>query len=88
VRESYIRENIAETVISIIIEIVSSNRLGFFIADNAAKNNTIIRAIITYLYPNIKNPNSKRIRYLDYIINLIVKAFLFGNDADAFKKES
>jgi hypothetical protein len=28
------------------------------------------------------------VRYLSYIINLVIKAFLFGNDADSFKEES
>jgi hypothetical protein len=28
------------------------------------------------------------VRYLGYIINLAVKAFLFGKDADAFEEES
>jgi hypothetical protein len=56
---------------------VNSNRLGFFIGDNASENNTVIRAIITYLYFNEKDFNFKRIRYIGHIINLAVKAFLF-----------
>jgi hypothetical protein len=88
VRGLYTGENIAEAVIPIIAGMVNSNRLGFFIADNAAENGTAIRAIFTYLYPDIKDPNSRRVRYLGHIINLTAKAFLFGNDADAFEEES
>jgi hypothetical protein len=66
----------------------SSNRLGFFIGDNAPENGTAIRAIITHLCPNEKDPNSRRVRYLGHIIKLAAKAFLFGHDADAFEEES
>jgi hypothetical protein len=34
---------------------------------------------------DIKDPNSRRVRCLGYIINLAAKAFLFGKNADAFK---
>jgi hypothetical protein len=56
---------------------ISVNRLGFFMGDNAFKNGTVIRVIIAYFYPNEKDPNSRRVRCLGYIINLAVKAFLF-----------
>jgi hypothetical protein len=88
VRGAYIRENIDKTVISIIKEMVSSDRLGFFIGDNASENGTAIKAIITYLYFNEKDLNSKRVRCLGYIINLAVKAFLFRKDIDVFEKKS
>jgi hypothetical protein len=77
VRGAHTRENITETVIPIIKEIISIDRLEFFIGDNASENGIIIRAIITYLYSNEKDFNSKRVRYLGYIINFAVKAFLF-----------
>jgi hypothetical protein len=75
-------------VISILVAIEVKNRLEFFISDNAALNNIIIRVILGQLRSNIKNPNFRRIRYLGYIINLVIKAFLFGKDTDAFEKES
>jgi len=40
------------------------------------------------LRPNIKEPDSRRVRYLGYILNLIVKAFLFNKDADAFESDT
>ena len=36
----------------------------------------------------MKDPDSRRVRYLGHIINLAAKAFLFGKEADAFKEES
>ena len=39
------------------------------------------------LRPDIKKPNSKKVRYLKYILNLIIKRFFFSKDADIFKKD-
>jgi hypothetical protein len=52
-------------------------KLGYFIANNDARNDIYIRAILRKYRRNIKDLNSRRVRYLDYIINLAVKAFLF-----------
>jgi hypothetical protein len=83
----YIKKNITKTVIPIIKKMVNNNRLGFFIKDNASENSTAIRAIITYLYFNEKDLNFKRIRYLDYIINLAVKAFFFKKRRRRIRRE-
>ena len=37
--------------------------------------------------PDIKELSSRRVRCLRYIINLVVKAFLFGNDEESFETE-
>ena len=37
--------------------------------------------------PDIKKPKSRRVRCLGYILNLIVKVFLFNKDADVFKED-
>jgi hypothetical protein len=60
-------------------------KLGYFIADNDGRNDICIRAILKKYRPNIKDPNSRRVRCLGYIINLAAKAFLFGKIIDAFK---
>jgi hypothetical protein len=67
---------------------ISTERLGFFINDNAITNNTAIRAILAYLYLDLKDPNFKRVRCLNYIINLAARAFLFKKDAKAFEEKS
>ena len=88
IKGSYNSENIAKAVIFILKEMINIERLGFFISDNATPNNTIIQAILTHLYPDLKDPDSRRVRCLRYIINFAAKAFLFGINADAFKKKS
>jgi len=37
------------------------------------------------LQSDIKNLNNKRIYYLEYIINLATKVFLFGKDSNSFE---
>jgi hypothetical protein len=59
--------------------------LGCFIGNNLATNNVAIRYILKKLRPDIKQPNSRRVRCLGHIINLAAKAFLFGKDAEAFE---
>jgi hypothetical protein len=72
-----------------IIEIIISvKRLKFFIGDNASTNDIIIRAILIYLRPHIKDSDFRRVRCLSYIINLTAKVFFFGKNADAFEEES
>ena len=88
VRGAYIKENIAEAVIPIIKEMISSDWLGFFMGDNTSENGTAIRIIIAHLCSNEKDSNFRRVRYFSYIINLVVKAFLFRKDVEAFEEKS
>ena len=88
IKGAYSGENITKAIIPIIKEIISIERLGFFISDNIITNNIAIWAILAYLRPKLKYPDSRRVRCLEYIINLTAKAFLFGKDADAFEEES
>jgi hypothetical protein len=85
VRGAYNSKNMAEAIILVLKEMDIINKLRFFIGDNAGNNDTYIRAILRELRLDIKEPDSRRVRCLGYIINLSAKAFLFGNDSDAFK---
>ena len=84
----YSSENIAEAVIPVLLIMGIKDRIGFFIGDNASPNDTAIRAILDKIRPDIKDPDSRRVRCVGHIINLAAKAFLFGKDADAFVEES
>jgi hypothetical protein len=81
-------ENIAEAVILVLVEMGVTPRLGYFIADNADNNDICWRAICRKLRPDIKNPDSRRVRYLNHILNLVTKAFLFKKDAESFEEET
>ena len=60
-------------------------KLRYFIANNTSNNNTTVHTICQQLHLDIKDPNSRRIKYLGYIINLLIKAFLFKEDFNIFK---
>ena len=72
-------------MISVLIDIEVVPKLEYFMADNAGNNDTAVRAICRQLRSDIKNPDSRRVRCLDHIINLSAKTFLFEKDSDAFK---
>ena len=85
IKDSYNRENIAEAIILILVEIGVISNLGYFTTDNASTNNIIIKIILQRLRLNIFYPKRRRIRYLNYIINFAAKAFLFNYNKESFK---
>jgi hypothetical protein len=82
---SHTGENIAEVVVPVLKLFELVPRLGYFIADNDPSNDVAIRHILRELRPDIKEPDSRRVRCLGHIINLVAKAFLFGNDAESLE---
>jgi hypothetical protein len=82
---AYTGENITKAVMPVLIKNGILLKLGYFIANNDARNDIYIRVILRKHRPNIKDFNSRRVYCLRYIINLAAKAFLFGKNADAFK---
>ena len=85
VRGAHSGENIAEAIAPVLVEMGIIPKLGHFTADNDGRNDTCIRAILKKRRPDIKDPNSRRVRCLGHIINLAAKAFLFGKNAGAFE---
>jgi hypothetical protein len=53
--------------------------------DNAALNDVAVRHILREIRPDIKEPDGRRVRCLGHIINLVAKAFLFGNDEESLE---
>jgi len=76
----------AQSVIAVIKEYEVTNILGYFILDNASSNDTCVREVLKQLHPNL-NPKKHRLHYFGHIINLATKAFLFGEEAEAFELE-
>ncbi len=79
-------ENMAESVIAVIEEYEITDILGYFILDNVSSNDTCVREILKKLRPDL-NPKKCRLRCFGHIVNLAAKAFLFGEEADAFELE-
>lgn len=66
------------------------SKLGVIVCDNASNNDTCLQAIYPRLIPEMtgKDVKHRRMRCFGHVLNLVAKAFLFGNDADTFELES
>jgi hypothetical protein len=81
-------ENIARLVTAVIEEDYQlTDRIGYFMLDNITSNDICVREILAKLRPNLDYKN-RRLRCFGHIINLAVKAFLFGKDPEAFEIEA
>jgi hypothetical protein len=80
-------ENLAAIITPVLEEMNIVSKLGYFTCDNAASNDVAIQHILKRLRPDIKHPESRRVRCLGHILNLAVKAFLFGHDPESFEVE-
>ena len=67
IRGAHTGENIAEAVMPVLLEMGILSKLGYFIADNDGRNDTCIRAILRKHRPDIKDPDSRRVRCLGHI---------------------
>ncbi len=79
-------ENIAEAVVSVIRKYEITDRIGYFVLDNASSNTTCVSEILNAL--DISDTTGhRRLCCLGHVINLGAKAFLFGKNPDAFERE-
>ena len=82
----YSKENIAEAIIAVVKTYKITNKIGYFILNNAGSNNTYISTIIKQF--GIKDTKKHyHLHCLSYILNLLVKVILFGNNPEVFKKD-
>ena len=85
-KSPYFKENIAEAIITVVKTYEIIGKIGYFILNNAGLNNTYISAIIKRL--NIKDiKEHRRLRCFSYVLNLLVKVILFGENPKVFKKD-
>jgi len=79
-------ENIAEAIVAVVKTYKIIDKIGYFVLDNAGLNDTCVSAIIERL--NIKDIKEHRcLRCLGHVLNLLVKAMLFGENPEVFKKD-
>ena len=83
-------ENQAESFWAIAQEFKIEGNIGYFTLDNATNNDTAMRCIAAKLQAmGIQfDPIKRRLRSLGHIINLVVKAFLWGDDPETFERET
>jgi hypothetical protein len=76
-------ENIAAEMLEIIRSFNIEDKVGYFMLDNAGNNDPAMEIIGRELGFNHEH---RRVRCIGHIINLVVKALLFGKDAEAFEE--
>ncbi len=80
-------ENIVEIMRTLIYEYKIENRIGYFVFNNISFNDICVREFLFYIKSNILL-KYRRLRYFGYIINLVVKVFLWESDSELFKIEA
>jgi hypothetical protein len=63
---------------------IRNNNLGHFVLNNATNNNTTLIELAKSLD---FDPLKRRLRCIGYILNLIAKQYLFGQDATLFETD-
>ena len=72
-------QELQETLLSVLREYKISDKIGYFIADNAANNDAALRLLSRHI--DVK-PARQRLRCSGHVINLVVKAILYGVDSE------
>jgi hypothetical protein len=75
---------IAEIIVNVINDYEIGQNLRAFIMDNAIDNNTILKELATQFDINV---SYSCLRCLSYIINLVIKALLFGKGVSKLKRK-
>lgn len=79
-------KNQAKAIITVIDEYALKEKLGYFITDNASSNDICVAEIIYLIQPDL-DLGERRLRCMGHIINLIAKAFIFGNKSETFEAD-
>lgn len=78
-------DDLAALVKPVILQYGIGDKLGSFVMDNAGDNDKCLEAL-RCSFPSI-DPEADRIRCIGHIINLVVKALLFGEGVSAWEKK-
>lgn len=86
-RNQHTGENMSEAVVSVIEEYTLQSKIGYFMLDNAPSNDVCVSFICQQLdlADSITEQKARRLRCTGHVLNLVVKAFLFGTDAESFE---
>ncbi|KAM4060428.1 restless-like transposase [Hirsutella rhossiliensis] len=81
---SHSGENIAAQILEILESYEILDKVGYITLDNAGNMDTATEEIAEALG---FDPKKRRVRCFGHVLNLVVKALLFGHKADAFEAE-
>ncbi|KAK4077565.1 hypothetical protein Purlil1_12327 [Purpureocillium lilacinum] len=77
-------ENIAPYVKEVIDQYEMGAKLGYFMLDNAESNDTCLETLAQWFPMDV---GRRRLRCIGHIINLVVRAVIFGSDVSKFEAE-
>jgi len=82
-------ENQAASFLKVVEPYSITEKIGYFTLDNASNNNTALQYIAKHLNElGIPfDPVQRRLPCFSHIINLVVKTFLWGSDAEVFEAQ-
>jgi len=84
-------QNIAILIVDILIQYGIEEKLGYFMLDNATNNDLAVKAVNEELaergFARDIEHEEARLRCTGHILNLVVKALLFGKDSDALEMD-
>jgi hypothetical protein len=78
-------ENLAEYIINLLLGLEIDHKIGVFVGDNAGNVDTAVEAIVRRFRPEEASLSARRSRCLGHIINLAAKAFIHGDDVEAWE---
>lgn len=83
-------DNIASTLAAVVRDWGIADRLGVLVSDNASNNDSCGKALFTQIDPFLGSEDicHRRIRCYGHIINLVGRAFLYGDDSESIEQES
>jgi len=76
---------IAEGVAAILRAFQISDRIGYFVLDNASNNSTAIHELAEQFS---FVADERRLRCMGHVVNLVAKQLLFGDEPELFKLEA
>ncbi|KAL6405977.1 HAT domain-containing protein [Ilyonectria robusta] len=82
-------ENIADVLLQVIKDYKITDRVGYFMSDNASANDVCVDSVLRAVYPRMSDKQRKRrrLRCFGHIVNLCAQAFLIGKDAEKVCKD-
>jgi hypothetical protein len=82
IKNNYLGENIIAVYLLIIGDFELEGKIGYFVSDNIGSNDLAINTFYKEL--KLKNSTARRLKCLGHVINLVIKAFLFGKKEKCF----
>lgn len=82
-------ENQAACFLEVVHPYRITEKIGYFTLDNASNNDTALQYIARHLKEQdiSFDPVHRRLRCFGHVINLVVKTFLWGSDAEVFEAQ-